>query len=211
MRAAYASAVGGLLLAALGSACSAAGGDPADGMTDSTDGTDTQGTGDTDATDDTDETGGTDDTSTGVGDLADCSFDDGLSFDGEGTVLQLESASADVCVRLERRNDGPGDYANTAWTLLDARVGPLGEVSHVDDQQALCWYDSHHNFLDWAHIWTTEGRHYDVKLKLDDHGGNRTYELHTFASGPAQAMTCGSWADGTDPIGGPIELFPFNP
>jgi hypothetical protein len=162
------------------------------------------------------DSGGTDGTSDGGatgggGDLPDCGFDPGLSFNPTGDVLQLQSADESVCVRIERRDDGPGD-ARTIYTLLEMQVGPLGEVSLIDDQTDLCWHSSHHNFLDWAHAWAGS-RHYDVKLKLDDHGGNRTYELHTFEQGPIDPDECPSWAEpeANGPIGDPIELFPYNP
>jgi|GEM_PF-5291683 len=143
------------------------------------------------------------------GGLADCSFDDALPFDPLGEVLQLESTNKDVCVRLERRDDGPGSMANTQWTLLDVRIGPIGSVAHVDDEASLCWYSSHHNFTDWAHTWTGE-RHYDVKLRHEGHDGVRTYELHTFAQGPL-GNACAPLAEGTEPVGDPIALVPFNP
>jgi hypothetical protein len=145
------------------------------------------------------------------GDLPDCSFDRGLPFDPAGTVLQLESADQSICVRLERRNDGAGSLANVTWTLIDIRVGPLGAVAHVDDPAALCWYSSHHNFLDWAHTWTGTV-HYDLKVKLDGHDGPRTYTLYVFAQGPIDpTASCSPLADGSEPIGDPIELFPVNP
>jgi len=133
----------------------------------------------------------------GSGSLADCSFDTGLAFDPDGAVLQLESADHSVCLRLERRDDGPGSLANIQWTLLDVRVGPTGEVALVDDAAAICWYSSHHNFRDIAHAWT----------------GTRHYE-YVFEQGPIDAATCSaSIADFEDSvcIEGPIELFPVNP
>ncbi len=144
----------------------------------------------------------------GGGSLADCSFDTGLSFDPDGTVLQLESADQSVCVRLERRDDGGGSLANTSWTLLDIRVGPLGEVALVETD--LCWYSSHHNFRDWAHAWTGT-RHFDLVLKQDGGGGARTYELYVFEQGPLDTASCAATAEGTQCIEGPIELFPVNP
>ncbi len=146
----------------------------------------------------------------GGGDLADCSFDLELGFDPEGSVLQLLSEDENLCVRLERRNDGAGSLANTSWTLLSMRVGPLGSVAFVEDPEALCYYSSHHNFLDWAHAWTGATRH-DLELIEDGHGGSRTYALHTFEQGPIDSDTCAPVADGTGPIGDPIELFPVNP
>jgi len=145
----------------------------------------------------------------GGGDLADCSFDPDLRFDPTGTILQLESADGNVCVRLERLNGGAGSLANTRWILLDIRVGSLGAVSHVDDPADLCWYSSHHNFSDWVHVWTGTRRH-DLQLAEDGHDGARTYELHTFEQGPLDG-TCAPLADGTGPIDGVVELLPFNP
>lgn len=168
------------------------------------------GSGDSGGTDATSDNG----TTGGGGDLPDCGFDPGLAFDPLGDMLQLVSADESVCVRLERRDDGPdpGGDDKTLYTLLEMQVGPLGEVSSIDDQADLCWYASHHNFLDWAHGWTGN-RHYDVKLKLDDHGGNRTYELHTFEEGPIDPDNCPVWAEpeASGPIGDPIELFPYDP
>lgn len=146
----------------------------------------------------------------GGGGLADCGFDAALPFDPDGTILQLASADQGVCVWLERRNDGAGTMANTSWTLLAIRVGPLGAVAEVDDETQLCWYSSHHNFLDWAHVWTGD-RHYDLKLREDGHGGARTYELSTFAQGPVDPDACAPLANGTEPIGAAIELFGVMP
>jgi len=146
----------------------------------------------------------------GGGDLGDCSFDPDLTFDPEGSVLQLQSEDENLCVRLERRNDGAGGLANTNWTLLSMRVGPLGSVANVEDQAALCYYSSHHNFLDWAHAWTGTTRH-DLELQEDGHNGSRLYVLHTFEQGPIDPDACAPVADGSGPIGGAIQLFPVNP
>lgn len=142
----------------------------------------------------------------GGGALADCGIDESLPFDPNGAVVQLQSLDGAVCVRLERRDDGPGDAANTAWTLLRARVGPLGTVADVEDAAALCWYSSHHNFADWAHVWTGTRRH-DVHLEEFGHGGARSYALFTFEAGPLDGA-CAPAADGTTPVGAPLELFP---
>ena len=147
----------------------------------------------------------------GGGTLADCSFDPDLSYDPEGTVLQLESADKNVCVRLQRRDDGAGSLANTNWSLVDIRVGPLGSVAHIDDPAAMCWYSSHHNFRDWVHVWTGS-THHDLRLEEDGHGGPRQYELHTFEQRPlVDGESCSPTADGSGPLGGPIDLFPFTP
>ena len=114
-----------------------------------------------------------------------------------------------MCVRLERRSDGPGDAANTAYTLLRAHIGPLGTVADVDQAAALCWYASHHNFSDWAHVWTGTRRH-DLHLEEYGHGGERSYALYTFSQGPLDGI-CAATADGVDPIGEPLKLFPVNP
>ncbi|MDH5672894.1 MAG: hypothetical protein OEZ06_12140 [Myxococcales bacterium] len=146
----------------------------------------------------------------GSGDLPECSFDAGLYFDPLGEVLQLESADTQVCVRLERRNDGAGTMANTAYTLLDMRVGPLGEVVHIAEPHNICWHSSHHNFGDWAHAWSG-ARHYDVKVHQSDHGGPRSYALLSYEQGPLEASTCAPASEGFCPVGDAIELFPFNP
>lgn len=163
------------------------------------------------------DSGGTDGTSdsgdtNGGGDLPDCGFDPGLVFNPAGEMLQLVSADESVCVRLERRDDGPGEFANTNYTLLEMQVGPLGEVSLIDDQADLCWYASHHNHMDWAHGWTGS-RHYDVYVGLDEDTGNPLYELHTFEEGPIDPNNCRAShePEASGPIGDPIELFPFNP
>ena len=145
----------------------------------------------------------------GSGSLADCSFDPNLVFDPEGTVLQLESADQSVCVRLERRNDGAGTLANTQWSLIDLRVGPLGEVALIEDAAAQCWYSSHHNFRDWIHAWTGT-RHYDLMLAEDGHRGTRRYELYVFEQGPVDTASCAPSALGAQCIEGPIELLPVN-
>jgi hypothetical protein len=144
--------------------------------------------------------------SIGGGDLADCSFDSGLTYDPNGEILQLESADADVCVRIDRRNDGNGSNANTSWTLLDMMVGPLGEVCHAAEPADVCWYSSHHNFADWAHVWCGN-RRYDLIVAMADHGAAPTYLLHVFEGQPLGGI-CAPTADGVCPIGTPIELFP---
>jgi hypothetical protein len=121
--------------------------------------------------------------------------------------LQLETADKSVCVRIERRNDGPGSLANTEFTLLGMHVGPLGEVARIDDPSAICWYSSHHNFNDWAHAWSGS-RHYDLKMARADHGIAPTYTLHVFEGGPLSGGMCAPAADGDCPIGSPIELLP---
>ena len=146
----------------------------------------------------------------GGGALADCSFDPDLPFDPDGAILQLESADQSVCVRLERRDDGAGSLANTNWTLIDIRVGPVGEVALVDDSAEHCWYSSHHNFRDWAHGWTGT-RHFDLLLHEDGHGGDRTYELYVFEQGPLDSGSCAPSAEGSMCIDGPIELLGVNP
>jgi len=146
----------------------------------------------------------------GGGSLADCGFDTGLAFDPDGAVLQLESADQNVCVRLQRRNDGAGSLANTEWTLLEIQVGPLGEVALVDDSADLCWYSSHHNFRDLAHAWTGT-RHFDLMLREDGHGGERVYELYVFEEGPVDPDACSASLEDSLCIEGPIELFPVNP
>lgn len=148
--------------------------------------------------------------SIGSGRLADCSFDAGLSYDPDGPVLQLQSADQDVCVRIERRNDGPGSLANTSWTLINMRVGPLGEVALIDQPSDICWYSSHHNFNDWMHAWSGS-RRYDLKMARANHGIAPTYALHVFAQGPLDAAACAPTADGACPIGSEIELFAVNP
>ena len=78
----------------------------------------------------------------------------------------------------------------------------------VDDAAALCWYSSHHNFADWAHVWTGTRRH-DLHLEEFGHGGVRTYALYTFEEGPLDGA-CAPTADGTAPVGEPLELFPVD-
>jgi hypothetical protein len=146
----------------------------------------------------------------GDGALPDCGFDDALAFDPLGDVLQLESIDGSVCVRLVREDLGPGDQANTAYALVSLTVGPLGRVSSVSAELALCWYASHHNFADWAHAWTGT-RHYDLKLEESGHGGERSYELLSFAQGPLLDAGCAPVADGTSPIGEALKLFPYDP
>lgn len=76
--------------------------------------------------------------SIGAGAEPSCFFDANLRYDPCGLVFQLQSADGNICLRIDRRNDGPGNDANTSWTLLDVRVGPLGQVCHTDDPAALC-------------------------------------------------------------------------
>ncbi len=154
---------------------------------------------------------GVSDAGIGSGEMPDCSFDAALSFDPEGEVLQLESEDKSVCVRLERRNDGAGSLANTKYTLIDVWLGPYGEVSHISDESAMCYYSSHHNFKDWAHVWTG-ARHHDLLIAEDGHGGERTYELHTAQQGPIDSsIPCAPLADGEGAIGYPILLYPVTP
>jgi hypothetical protein len=104
---------------------------------------------------------------------------------------------------------GGGSLANTEWTLLDIQLGPLGEVALVDDPAALCWFSSHHNFIDWARAWTGS-RHFDIKIE-GFNAASRTYLLYTFEQGPIDASACAPTITGYDCIGEPIELPPVNP
>lgn len=146
----------------------------------------------------------------GAGNLPDCAFDPGLQYDPCAEVWQLQSADGNVCLRIDRRNDGPGDNANTTWTLLDVLVGPLGEVCHVNEPTEMCWFAAHHNHADWAHV-TCGNRHYDIDI------GSRCGEkaapdavsviqLHVF-EGPPEA-TCAPTVDGLCQVGTVIDLEP---
>ncbi|MFH1467904.1 MAG: hypothetical protein ABIO70_26195 [Pseudomonadota bacterium] len=144
----------------------------------------------------------------GGGERPDCGFDEDLAFDPEGTTLQLQSADGRVCVWLEREDRGAGSLANTEWGLLSLRAGPLGGVAAVERAEDLCWYSSHHNFLDWAHAWTGALR-YDLAVELDDHGGERSYALYPYTGGPIDPADCAPTSDGSDPVGGPLRLVPY--
>ncbi len=146
----------------------------------------------------------------GGGALADCGFDPALAYRAEGAMLQLESEDGEVCVRVERRDEGKGTLANTRWTVLGVQVGPYGAVAEVDDPGPMCYYSSHHNFKDWVHVWTGERRH-GLKIAEEGHGGERSYELYTFEEGPLVEGVCAPQADGTAQIGCPIALLPFDP
>ena len=141
---------------------------------------------------------------------ADCAFDSSLQYDVCSEVLQLQTADGNVCARIERRNDGAGPDANTSWTLLDVRVGPLGEVCHTDDPGSLCWFASHHNHADWAHV-TCGNRHYDIDIGFNC--GDKLppdpppIQLHVFEEAPASG-TCAPSAAGICRVGAPIDLFP---
>lgn len=165
---------------------------------------------------DSGETGGSgDDGATGSGgDLPDCDFDPGLTFDPYGLVLQFESADENTCVRIERDDQGPGDMANTSYGLVEAQVGPLGAVSLIKDEDSKCYWSSHHNQRDIVHAWT-DTRHYDVKLFLDTLSNEWTYTLYVFEKTPPKtAEECREDFENPDDagqIGDPIELFPVNP
>lgn len=145
----------------------------------------------------------------GGGALADCGFDPGLPYSPDGDVLQLQSADGATCARIERRNDGPGDLANTSWTLLQLDVGPVGAVAHVEATDA-CWYSSHHNFRDRVHAWTGT-RHYDLVLEEDGHGGARTYTLYAFDTGAVDPDACPPSAELDTCLAGPTALLPVQP
>jgi hypothetical protein len=147
--------------------------------------------------------------SVGAGTEPDCAFDPGVKHDPCGAVLQLQSADGSLCARIERRNDGPGNDANVSWTLIDVRIGPLGQVCHTDDPANLCWFSSHHNYAEWLHI-SCGGLHYDLNIgkgcgKLKNPSSN--YRLLAFENGPADGE-CAPTADGTCAVVPPIELFP---
>lgn len=148
--------------------------------------------------------------SIGAGTEPTCLFDANRRYDPCGSILQLQSADGSICVRIDRRNDGPGTDFNTGWTLLDVLVGPLGEVCHTNDPAALCWFASHHNYADWAHV-SCGNRHYDLNVanNCGAHNTNPspTFRLHVSESGPP-AGGCGPANDGTCPVGPPIDLFP---
>ena len=144
------------------------------------------------------------------GALADCGFDPALRFNPEGAVLQLQSADGTLCARVRRRNDGAGPLANTKWTLVDIRVGPVGQVGLASATTG-CWYSSHHNFRDWIHAWTGT-RRFDLAVKEYGHGGMRKYELYVYEQGPVDpAAACAAAPEGSTCIKGPILLLPVNP
>ncbi len=150
-----------------------------------------------------------------LGEDADCAFEEGLPDGPDVEVFQLESEDGQVCLRLGRTNMGPGNLANTEWRLDDARVGTLGSVLHLEasaeSTEPICWYSSHHNFADLAHL-ATPTLHLDLELREDGHGGPREYFLHVFEGGPAQTPeTCAPTTDGTSSLGGPIVLVPWEP
>ncbi len=156
------------------------------------------------------EPGATTGGSPGAGTEADCGFDPSLSHDPCGAVLQLQSADGSLCARIERREDGPGDDANTHWTLLDARIGPLGQVCHADDPADFCWFSSHHNYADWVHV-TCGDLHYDLNIGKDCgklRNPASSYRLHVFEKGPGQDGQCAPTADGSCPVVAAIDLFP---
>jgi len=145
------------------------------------------------------------------GGAPDCGFDPGISFDLlTGTVLQLESADGEICMRLERRDDSPfPDGSATLWTLLNVRVGKKGSVATVDAADALCWQVTHHNWLDVARIWTGTNR-YDLELTtVGGHGGDSTFMLTVFENGPLDPEDTYCLQGGSAPRCPPIELFPY--
>ena len=144
------------------------------------------------------------------GTLADCAFDPTLSFDPKGSVLQLESEDGQFCLRLRREDAGAGTLANTSWTLLEMQLGPLGQVTKVDAAAELCWYSSHHNFRDWAHV-SSGTRHYDLALLVDIGGGPSSYELYVYESSVSEAGVCAPGTDGSMCISGPVKLVPYQP
>jgi len=144
----------------------------------------------------------------GGGTEADCGFDPALAFVAEGSVLQLQSQDGSFCAKATRRNEGGGSLENTNWSLQEITLGPLGEVATVQAVDDLCWYSSHHNFRDWAHIWTGS-RHFGLVLKEDGHGGPRRYHLYGFEEGPLEPGTCPPTADGVGCIDGPVVLVPY--
>ena len=149
--------------------------------------------------------------SPGAGTDPDCVFDTNLTYDPCGPVLQLESADKSLCARIERRNDGAGDNANVHWTLLDVRLGPLGQVCHASEASEQCWFSSHHNYIEWLHI-SCGGLHYDLNIGTGcgkQLNPDSTFVLHVFEDGPAPVTdACNPTADGTCSIVAPIDLFP---
>jgi hypothetical protein len=143
------------------------------------------------------------------GDLPDCAFDPDLAHRPDSGELQLRSADGEVCVHIRRDNKGAGNLANTRWELDEIWVGPAGGVAQVSNAEDLCWYSSHHNFRDLAHVWTGRRRH-AVQLLEDGHGGARKYSLYTFETGPLVGG-CPPLPEGGNPIGDVIELLPLTP
>jgi hypothetical protein len=142
------------------------------------------------------------DTGIGSGTLEDCGFGPP---DPSGSVLQLENEEGSICVRIERRDDGNGNLANTKWTLLSMHVGPLGEVALIEEPNSMCWYSSHHNFNDWAHAWSG-GRYYEVKASYAGHNTPQTYTLHVSQQPPMDPGSCAPNSDGVCSIA-TMELF----
>jgi hypothetical protein len=74
-------------------------------------------------------------------------------------------------------------------------VGPPGEVVLIDDDSALCWYSSHHNFNDWAHA-SSGSRYYEVKMSMAGHATSPTFLLNVWEEGPLTAGSCAPRSDG---------------
>lgn len=146
----------------------------------------------------------------GSGTQVDCGFDPDLAYDQCGSVLQLQSADGGICARIERRDDGPGNDANEAFTLLDARIGPLGQVCHTEDAANLCWFASHHNYSDWLHI-DCGGIHYDLNVGQGC-GPEQEFEsyfrLHVYEEAP-NGGECSPSADGSCPALAAVDLVPL--
>lgn len=135
-----------------------------------------------------------------VAGAVDCGFSLSLVHNPRGDVLQLASEDGGTCVRLERRDDSEPDvmYKAVPYTLLTFTVGYEGEVETIDDEAALEWRSTHHNWGDSA---AAEGERalYELATPYADDGDNDwRHRYHLSALG----------LDTRDVIWGPVELFP---
>jgi hypothetical protein len=130
---------------------------------------------------------------------ATCQFDDGVRYDLLAETVQLESAGGGTCVKLTRRNDCPPDFICKAvpFTLLTFRTVHDGAVAYIDDEGAMHWEATHHNWNDWGEA-TGGGVRYRLESRYTD-GFTDRYELFAYDAATAALR----W--------GPVELVPYAP
>jgi hypothetical protein len=128
----------------------------------------------------------------------DCRFEN-VEYNLLAETVQLEAAGGGTCVKLTRRNDCPPEWICQAvpFTLLTYRVGHDGATVLIDDERAMHWEATHHNWNDWGEA-TGGGVRYRLESRYAGDFTDR-YELFAYD------------ADSDAVLWGPVDLYPYVP
>lgn len=131
--------------------------------------------------------------------VADCDFEDDVTYNLLAETVQLESAGAGTCVKLTRTNDCPPDWICMAvpFTLNTFHTVHDGASAYIDDEAQMHWEATHHNWTDWGEA-STDAVRYRLESRYTD-GFTDKYQLSAYDKDTGTRL----W--------GPVELLPYVP